>query len=170
MKKFSKPVSKESRDGDERERRRATSERLPEPDQNPWCRAQFAQQDSSTEEEVLSSEEDVWGMQETVSAPIQGRIEPVTIRPVWRNRSLPVQEAVVRVETGLTRMLEFPLPIPSHCLDRPLIGGRRVPIENPVWDSFAGYRAEYREAVARHEEERQRIRETGTGDKENVEH
>lgn len=46
-----------------------------------------------------------------------------------------------------------------------------MPIEDPVWESFAKYRAEHREAVARREEEmRQRNRETGSGEKENVEH
>lgn len=46
-----------------------------------------------------------------------------------------------------------------------------MPIEDPVWESFAKYRAEHREAVARREEEmRQRNRETSSGEKENVEH
>ena len=154
MKKFGKPEGKGDLDDGERGRRRARSKRLPEPDQNPWFWAQFAQQDSNTKEEVLSSEEDVRNVTEADSAPSRGREEQVTIWPVRRNLSLAVQEAVVRVETGLNRIL---------------IGGRRVPIEDPVWDSFEEYRAEHREAVARQEEEeRQRTRETGTGDKENV--
>ena len=36
-------------------------------------------------------------------------------------------------------------------LERPLIGGRRVPIKDPVWESFDQYRAEHRAAVARRE-------------------
>ena len=50
-------------------------------------------------------------------------------------------------------MLELPVPGPSQSLvlERPLIGGRRVPIEDPVWESFDQYRAEHRAAVARQE-------------------
>ena len=55
-------------------------------------------------------------MPEAGSAPSRGREEQVTIRPVRRNLSLAVQEAVVRVETGLNQILEFPLPGPSHRL------------------------------------------------------
>ena len=58
MKKSGEP-GKETQDKGERERRRARSERLPEPNQNPWYRAQFSRQESSTEEELLSSKEEV---------------------------------------------------------------------------------------------------------------
>ena len=49
MKKTGKEGRKAQDEG-ERERRRARSERLPEPNQNPWYRAQFTRQESSTEE------------------------------------------------------------------------------------------------------------------------
>ena len=66
-------------------------------------------------------------------------------------------------------MLEFPVPGPSRRLERPLIGGRRVPIEDPVWENFDQYRAEHRAAVARQVEERQREEAASSTDKEDVE-
>ena len=117
----------------ELERRRARSEWLPEPDQNPWYRAQFTRQESSTEEEFLPSEG---------AAPLP---------PVRRGLRLAVREALVRAETGLNRVLDLPVPGPSQrwVPEQPLIGGRRVPIEDPVWESFDQFRAEHRAAVAR---------------------
>ena len=62
------------------------------------------------------------------------------------------------------------MPGPSRCQVRPLIGGRRVPIDDPVWENFDNYRAEHRAAVARREEEeRQRVEETPSADREDVE-
>ena len=168
-KKSGKPTLKETQDEGEQERRRARSKRLPEPDQNPWYRAQFAQQDSSTEEELLSSEEEVREELPTRVEPRQHQQEGMTTRPVRRNLGLAVQEAFVRVETGLNHVLEFPVPGPRRRLERPLIGGRRVPIEDPVWENFNRYRAEHRAAVVCCEEVRQRVEETPSADKEDVE-
>ena len=62
------------------------------------------------------------------------------------------------------------MPGPSRCQVRPLIAGRRVPIDYPVWENFDNYRAEHRAAVARREEEeRQRVEETPSADREDVE-
>ena len=107
MKKSDKPAGRENQDDGERERRGARSERLP--DQNPWYRAQFAQQDSSTEEELLSREEDVREELPARAEPRQHQGEVITVQPVRRSLGLAVQEAVVRVETGLNRILEFPV-------------------------------------------------------------
>ena len=81
MKKSGKP-EKEVQDEGERERRRARSERLPEPNQNPWYRAQFSQQDSSTEEERLSSEEEVREELPVRVEPGQRQQEGATTRSV----------------------------------------------------------------------------------------
>ena len=77
---------------------------------------------------------------------------------------------MVRAETGLNRVLELPVPGPSRrfVLERPLIGGRRVPIEDPVWESFDQFRAEHPAAVARREAARQR-EESASADKEEIE-
>ena len=125
----------------ERDRRRARSERLPEPDQNPEYRAQFARQESSTEEEILFSEEEVLSSHQPE--------RPSNVRPhqpdprllAGRNVGLAVREVLVRVESGLNRVLELPVPGPRRrpMTERPLIGGRRVLIEDPVWESFEQY-------------------------------
>ena len=121
----------------ERDRRQARSERLPEPDQNPGYRAQFARQESSTEEEVLSSEEEVvTSQQQQRDRQSTGSFhQPEASLANTQDRSvgLAVREALVRVESGLNRMLELPIPGPRRrpLMERPLIGGRRVPIEDP---------------------------------------
>ena len=130
---------------------RARSDRLPEPEQNPGYRAQFARQESSTEEESLSSEEEVVG--DRSSSVESTEVRPQRTAPLpsaRRGLGLAVREALVRAETGLNRVLEMPVPGPSRrlVLERPLIGGRRVPIEDPIWESFDQYRAEHRAAVA----------------------
>ena len=138
----------------ERERRRARSDRLPEPDQNPGYRAQFSRQESSFEEEFLSSEEEIAGNQTSDVGPTLMRpLRTAPLPPVWRGLGLAVREALVRAETGLNWVLELPVPGPSRrlVLERPLIGGRRVPIEDPIWESFDQFRAEHRAAVAQQE-------------------
>ena len=85
MKKSGKPVGKETQDDGERGRRRPRSERLPEPDQNPWNWAQFAQQDSSTGEELLLSEEEVREGLSVRAEPRQHQGEEITVRPVRRS-------------------------------------------------------------------------------------
>ena len=106
-----------------------------------------------------------------VPVPVPDRAVRVSASPVRRGIGLTVQEAVVRLETILTRILEYLSPRPSHHIGRPLIGGRCLPIEDPVWESFAEYRREHREEVARREEEQQRREEEekAEGEKENVE-
>ena len=99
----------------------------------------------------------------------QGKYHKVPTRPVRRGIGLAVQEALVRVETGINRILEFPVPGPSRRSERPLIEGRRVPIEDPVWESFDQYRAEHKAAVARQVAERQREETELSADKEDVE-
>ena len=103
MKKFGKSVAGSTRKADEHERRRARSKSLPEPDQNPLYRAQFLRQDSSTEEELLSSDEDTPSASSVVTgvvpAPDSERLECVSTSPVKRGMSLAVQEAIVRLET-----------------------------------------------------------------------
>ena len=170
MKKSGKP-GKEIQDEGERERRRARSERLPGPNQNPWYRAQFSRQESSTEEELLSSKEDVQEERSVRVEPMPRSQGTVPAMPVRRGIGLAVQEALVRVETGMNRILELPVPGPSRCLalERPLIGGRRVPIEDPVLESFDQYRVEHRAAVARQEAVRQREETELSADKEDVE-
>ena len=110
-------------------------------------------------------------MREELPARVEPRRhqqEGVTTRPVRRSKGLAVQEAFVRVETGLNRVLEFPVPGPSQRLERPLIGGRSVPIEDPVWENFDRYRAEHGAAAAR-QEERQMEEATSSADKDDVE-
>ena len=162
----------DDQDEGERERRRARSGRLPEPDQNPGYRAQFARQESSTEEEILSSDEE----QAVPSQPQQVREQsaargghyPVGRRAIDRGVGLAVREALVRAEAGLNRVLEMPIPGPRRrvLMERPLIGGRIVPIEDPVWESFEQYREEHRAAVAR---QQQLIREQPQNDNEETE-
>ena len=166
----------DTQEGDDRERRRARSGRLPEPDQNPGYRAQFARQESSTEEEVLTSEEET-----ATNQPQQPRGQPAASgvqHPEVRlmgNRSvgLAVREALVRAESGLNRILEMPIPGPRRrvVMERPLIGGRRVPIEDPVWESFDQFRDEHRAAVARQqqrEQEQARNENDETDEGENI--
>ena len=148
----------------ERERRRARSRRLPEPDQNPGYRAQFARQESGTEEEILSSDDEQAEPGQLPPAQEQpaagGHYHPEVRMAANRGVGLAVREALVRVETGLNRVLEMPIPGPRHrvMMERPLIGGRRVPIEDPVWESFDQYQDEHRAAVARQQQlERERV-------------
>ena len=112
-------------------------------------------------------------MQQEQPVRVEPRQRPqgvVTTRSVRQGIGLAVQEALVRVETGMNQILEFPVPGPSQRSERPLIGGRCVPIEDPVWESLDQYRAEHRTAVARQEEERQREETELSADKEDVEH
>ena len=84
----------------------------------------------------------------------RGDYHPEGRRTSARGVGLAVREALVRVEAGLNRVLEMPIPGPRRrvLLERPLIGGRRVPIEDPVWESFDQYREEHRAAVARQQQ------------------
>ena len=77
----------------------------------------------------MSSKEAVREEQPFRVEPRQSPQGAVSTRPVRRGIGLAVQEALVRVETGMNWLLEFPVPGPSQRLERPLIGGRRVPIE-----------------------------------------
>ena len=137
---------------------------MPEPDQKPGYRAQFARQESSTEEEFLSSEEEiVSAQQQQQERQSVGRFrQPESRLAADRGVGLAVREALVWVESGLNRMLEVPVPGPRRrpLMERPLIGGRRVPIEDPIWESFDQYREEHRAAVARQQQSDQ-DRQTG---------
>ena len=98
MKKSENKIKRNQEEG-ERERRRARSERLPEPEQNQGYWAQFARQESSTEEESLSSEE------EAAESRLV-RVEPTEVRPqravplpsARRGLGLAVREALVLTE------------------------------------------------------------------------
>ena len=92
MKKTGKQ-GKGNQDEGERERQRARSERLPEPNQNPWYRAQFTRQESSTEEELLSSGEEATSDQtmsvgSTSSRPLRvAPLPPVRREKLWLGQS-----------------------------------------------------------------------------------